>query len=104
MNTKGTSTKADSSIRSMMTRPTPRRVSKRALFRVKVATIMLSMVAFVASLTSIAVYNPGLGANVAAPVQSQQITIVKPGGSDPLRLVPQPPAIVVRPFVRSRGS
>ena len=104
MNTKRTSTKADSSIRLRTTRPTSRRVSKLALFRVKVATVVLSMVAFVASLTGIAIFNPVVENKAAAPVQVQQITIVRPGGSDPLLLVPQPPAAVVRPFVRSRGS
>jgi hypothetical protein len=104
VNTKSTSTKATSSTRSTTISRTSRRVSKLALFRVKVATVVLSMVAFVASLTSIAIYKPGVENKAAAPVQVQQITIVRPSGSDPLLLVPQSPAAVVRPFVRSRGS
>jgi len=88
----------------MMTRRTSKRVSKLALFRVKVATIVLSIVAFVASLVSIAAYNPGIANKAAAPVQAQQITIVKSGGSDLLQLAPAPRVTAVRPLVRSRGS
>ena len=82
MNTKRVSTEAASSIRSTTTRRTSRRPSKLALLRVKVATIVVAVVLFFASLTGIAIYNPGVGNEAAVPVQAQQITIVKPGGSD----------------------
>jgi hypothetical protein len=104
VNAKGTSTKADSLTRSRTTRRTSRRTSKLALFRVKVATIVLSMVTFAASLTGIAVFNPGVSTVAAAPVQAQQITIVKPDSSVPQVLAPQPRVTAVRPLVRSRGS
>ena len=100
MNTKRTSTKAGSSTYSRTTRRAPKRASKLALFRVKVATIVLSMVAFVASLAGIVAFNPGVGKQVAAPVQAAQITIVKPDGSTPLVLAPQPRVTAVRPLVR----
>ena len=104
MNTKRTSTKADSSIRSMTTRRTSRRTSKLALLRVKVATIVVAVVLFFASLTGIAVFNPQAGYEAAVPMRAQQITIVKPGGLDSLLLAPPPRVAAVRPFVRSRGS
>jgi hypothetical protein len=104
MNAKRTSTKVDSSTRLRTTRRPSKRVSKLALFRVKVATIGLSLVAFVASLLSIAAYNPGVAKEAATPVQPQTITIVQSGGSVPLQLAPPPRVNAVRPFVRSRGS
>jgi len=97
-------TKADSPIRSMTTRHASKRVSKAALFRAKVATIALSMVLFVASLTGIAIFNPGVGNQEAVPVQAEQIIIVKPGGLDLRVLAPRPSVTAVRPLTRSRGS
>lgn len=81
-----------------------RRTSKAALLRVKVATVVGAVVLFLASLTGIAVFNPQVGNEAAVPVQSQQIIIVEPGGSDPLLLAPPPRVSAVRPLVRSRGS
>jgi hypothetical protein len=74
------------------------------LFRVKVATITLSIAAFVASLVGIAVYNPGISNEAVAPVQAQQITIAESGGSNLLKLAPPARVTAVRPLVRSRGS
>jgi hypothetical protein len=62
------------------------------------------VILFFASLTGIAIYNPQVGNEAAVPVQAQQITIVKPGGSDSLLLAPPPRVSAVRPLVRSRGS
>jgi hypothetical protein len=104
VNAKRTSTRVDSSTNLRTTRRHSKRVSKLALFRVKVATIGLSLVAFVASLLSIAAYNPGTANTAPAPAQAQTITIVQPGGSVPLQLAPPPRVNAVRPFVRSRGS
>ena len=104
MNTKRTSTMADSSVRSMTTRRTSGRPSKLALLRVKVATIAIAVVLFFTSLTGIAIYNPQVGNEAAVTAQAQQITIVKPGGSDSLQLAPLPRVSAVRPLVRSRGS
>lgn len=103
MDAKRTSTVAASSVRSRTTRRTGKRPSKVALLRVKVATIVMALVLFVASLTGIAIYNPQVGNQAAVPVQSQQITIIRPSGSDSLLLAP-PRVAAVRPFVRSRGS
>jgi len=69
-----------------------------------VATIVVAVVLFFASLTGIAMYNPQVGNGAAVPVRAQQITIIKPGGSDSLLLAPPPRVATVRPFVRSRGS
>jgi hypothetical protein len=104
VNTKRTSTKANPSIHSVTTRRTRRRISKLALFRVKVATIVLSIATFGASLVGIAAYNPGVGSNAALPVQAQQITIAESGSSDLLKLAPPARVTAVRPLVRSRGS
>jgi hypothetical protein len=104
VNTRRTSTKADSLIRLGTTRHTSRRASKRSLFRAKVATIVMSVVLFFGSLASIAIYNPAVDYEAPVPVQAQQITIVKPNGSDSIVLAPQPRVNAVRPFVRSRGS
>ena len=104
MNTKRTSTVADTSIRSTTTRRTSRRPSKLTLFRVKVATIAMAMGLFLASLTGIAIFNPQVGNEAAVTVQAEQITIIKPGGSDSLLLVPPPRVSAVRPLSRSRGS
>ena len=104
MKTKGMNTKAGSSTRSAATRRTPKRPSKLALFRVKVATVVAAVVLFFASLAGIALYNPALANQAAASVPSEQITIVEPSGSRSL-LLPSPPSVTaVRPFVRSRGS
>jgi hypothetical protein len=102
VNTKSTSTMAHSSLRSRTTRR--RRPSKLALLRVKVVTIVTAVVLFFASLTGIAIYNPQVSNAAAVTVQAQQITIVKPGGSDSLLLAPPPRVAAVRPLVRSRGS
>jgi hypothetical protein len=106
VNTKGTSTKADSSTHSGTTRRTPRRPSKLKLFRIKVATIVAAVILFLASLTGIAVYNPGVAAQAPAPtpVPAQRITIVKPDGSHSQVVLPPPRVTAPRPFVRSRGS
>jgi hypothetical protein len=104
VNAKRTSTVADSSIRSTTTRRTSRRPSRLALLRVKVATLVVAVVLFFASLTGIAIYNPQVGNQAVVPVQAQQITIVKPDGSDSLVLPPPPRVSAVRPLVRSRGS
>jgi hypothetical protein len=104
VNTKGTSTTAHSSTRSGATRRTARRPSKLALLRVKVATIVVAVVLFFASLAGIAMYNPGVANAATASVQASQITIVKPGGSDARLLAPPPRVTAVRPLVRSRGS
>jgi len=69
-----------------------------------VATIIAAVVLFLASLTGIAIYNPQVGSQAAVPVETQQITIVKPGGLDSLLLAPPPRVSAVRPLVRSRGS
>ena len=95
---------ADSSVRSGTTRRASRRPSKLALLRVKIATIVMAVLLFFASLTVIAIYNPQVGSEAAMPVRAQQITIVKPGGLDSLLLAPPPRLSAVRPFVRSRGS
>lgn len=100
MSTKRTSTVADSSIHSTTTR----RTSKLALLRVKVATIVAAVVLFLASLTGIAIFNPQVGNEAAVPVRAEQITIIKPGGSDSILLAPPPRVSAVRPLVRSRGS
>jgi hypothetical protein len=100
LNTKRTSTVADSLIRSRTTR----RPSKLALLRVRVATILVAVILFFVSLTGIAIYNPQVGNKAVVPVQAQQITIVKPSGSEFLLLVPPPRVSAVRPLVRSRGS
>jgi hypothetical protein len=86
------------------TRHTRKRPSKLALLRVKVATIALAVLLFFTSLVGIAIYNPGVSTQPAAPVPARQITVVKPGGSDSLVLPPPPHVTAVRPFVRSRGS
>jgi hypothetical protein len=103
VSTKRTSTKADSSTYST-TRRTSRRVSKRALFRAKVATVVMSAVLFAGSLAGIAIYNPAVKNEPSAPVQAQQITVFKPGGSGSFVLSPPPRVTAVRPLVRSRGS
>lgn len=95
---------ADSSIRSTTTRRTCGRPSKLALLRVRLAAIAVAVGLFFASLTGIAVYNPQVGSEAAVPVQAQQITIVKPDGSDSLLLATPPRVTAARPFVRSRGS
>jgi hypothetical protein len=104
VNTKETSAKADSSTRSVATRRASRRPSKLALFRVKVATIVAAVVLFFASLAGIVLYNPGAASQAAAAVQSEQITVVEPGGTRSLQLAPPPRVSAVRPLVRSRGS
>jgi hypothetical protein len=104
VNTKGTKAKAGSSTRSGATRRTPRRPSKLALLRVKVATIVVAVILFFASLVGIALYNPAVASQAVVPVQSEQITIVEPGSSRSLLLAPPPRVSAVRPFVRSRGS
>jgi hypothetical protein len=104
VNTKRTSTVAASSIHSTTTRRASRRPTKLALLRVKVATIVVAVVLFFASLTGIAIYNPQVGNEAAAPAQTEQITIVKPGGSGSLLLALPPRVAAVRPLVRSRGS
>lgn len=103
MNTKRTSTKADSSTYST-TRRTRRRVSKRALFRAKVATVVMSAVLFLGSLAGIAIYNPAVKNEPSAPAQAQQITVFEPTGSSSVVLAPPPRVSAVRPLVRSRGS
>jgi hypothetical protein len=95
---------ADSSIRLTTTRRTSRRPNRLALLRVKLAAIAIAAGLFFASLTGIAIYNPQVGSEAAVPVQAQQITIVKPDGSDSLLLATPPRVAAVRPFVRSRGS
>lgn len=100
MNTNRTSTVADTSVRSKTTRQT----SKLALLRVKVATIVAAVILFLASLAGIAIFNPQVGNEATAAAQTQQITIVKPGGLDSLLLAPPPHVAPVRPFARSRGS
>lgn len=104
MNTKRTSMKADSSIHSTTIRRGVRRPSKLALLRVKVATIVVAVVLFFASLAGIALYNPSVASQASVPVQAQQVTIVEPSGSRSLVLAPPPRITAVRPFVRSRGS
>jgi hypothetical protein len=104
VNTKATSRVADFSIRSTTTRRTSGRPSKLALLRVKVATIGIAVVLFFASLAGIAIYNPQVGNEAAVPVQAQQITVVKPDGSDSLLVAPPPRLSAVRPLVRARGS
>ncbi len=98
---------AHSSTRSATTRRTPKRPSKLQLFRVKVAAVVGALVLFFASLAGIAIYNPGVASQAAAPAQVQQITIVKPStpsGSNSVVLPPPPRVTAVRPFVRTRGS
>jgi hypothetical protein len=102
--TKRTNAKVGSSARSRATRRTSRRPSKLALLRVKVATVVVAVVLFFASLAGIAVYNPGVSNAAAVPAQPQQITIVQPGGSNSRVVVPPPRVNAVRPLVRSRGS
>lgn len=104
MNTKRTSMKADSSTCSRTTRRRAKRTSKLALFRVKVATIILSMALFFGSLTGIAIYNPAINTQAPVPVSAQQITVVEPSGSASVVLAPRPRVTAVRPLVRSRGS
>ena len=61
-------------------------------------------VLFLASLTGIAVYNPGVSTQTAVPTETQHIKVVKPGSSKP-KVVPAAPRVnTLRPFVRSRGS
>jgi hypothetical protein len=81
-----------------------RRVSKLALARVKVATIVGAVVLFLASLTGIAVFNPGLQSSAAVPAQPQQITVVRRDGSQSQLVVPRPSVLAMPPLVRSRGS
>ena len=100
MSKKRTNTKAGSSTHSRTTR----RVSKRQLFRAKVATAVGAAVLFLASLAGIAIYNPQVGNQAAAALQTEQITIVEPSGSRSLLLAPPPRVSAVRPLVRSRGS
>jgi hypothetical protein len=97
-------TKAASSTRSAATRRKPRRASKLALFRVKVATIVVSMFAFIVSLVGIATFNPAVAQTTAAPAPAPQINIVQPSGSKPKVVTPQPRVTLPNPFVRSRGS
>jgi hypothetical protein len=97
VNTQRTSMDAESPIRSATTRRSYRRVSKLAQLRVKVATIVMAVVLFFASLTSIAVYNPGIDSETAVPVTAQQITIVKPEGSNTVVMAPPPSLTAVRP-------
>jgi hypothetical protein len=103
VNMKTTRTKANSSTCST-TRRTRRRVSKRALFRTKVATVVMSAVLFLGSLAGIAIYNPAVKNEPSAPVQAQQITVFEPNGSRSVVLAPPPRVSAVRPLVRSRGS
>jgi hypothetical protein len=100
VNARATSTDLDPTMGSMTTR---RSTTKLALLRAKVATVGLAVALFVATLTGIAVYNPQVSKETAAPLPTQQIIIVEPGGSDSL-LVQPPHVSAVRPFVRSRGS
>jgi hypothetical protein len=87
------------------TRGAYRRTTGRlALLRAKVATIGLAVALFVATLTGIAVYNPQVSKQSAAPLPTQQIIIVEPSGSDSLQLPSPPHVSAVRPFARSRGS
>jgi hypothetical protein len=104
MSTKRTSTKADSSMHSKTTRRTRGRVSKLALARVKVATIVAAVVLFLASVTGIAVFNPGVQSTTAVPAQPQQITVVRRDGSQSQLVVPRPSVLALPPLVRSRGS
>jgi hypothetical protein len=106
VNTKGTNTKVDSSTRSATTRRRPRRPSKLKLLRIKVATIVAAVILFLAGLTGIAVFNPGVAAQAPAstPVPTQHITIVKPNGSHSQVPLPAPSVTARRPLVRSRGS
>jgi hypothetical protein len=104
VNKQRTSSETDPSIRPGTTRRTSRRPSKLVLLRVKVATIGMAVVLFFASLTGIAIYSPGASYEATAPVEAQQITIVKPGGSDTRVLAPPPGVTAVRPLARSRGS
>jgi hypothetical protein len=101
---KANKTKAASSTRSTVTRRKPRRASKLAIFRVKVATIVVSMFAFVVSLVGIATYNPGVAQKTAAPAPTPQIQVLQPNGSKPRVVTPQPRVTLPNPFVRSRGS
>jgi hypothetical protein len=107
---------AVSSTRSGANKRGPKRLSKLALLRVKIATIVAAIVLFFGSLIGIAIYNPGV-AHAQAPVpvqaqqpqQQQQINIVQPGTSNSKNsapvVVPAPPQVNnLRPFVRSRGS
>jgi hypothetical protein len=68
-----------------------------------VATIVMAVALFVATLTGIAIYNPRVAQEAAVPAPTQQIIIVEPGGSGSL-LPPPPHVSAVRPLTRSRGS
>jgi hypothetical protein len=67
-----------------------------------VATIVLAVLLFIASLGSIAVFNPGVGSRAALD-QAQQITVVQPGRSQSL-LLPPPRVTAMQPLLRTRGS
>jgi len=87
-----------------MTRNASRRVSKLDLLRVKLATVVVAIVLFFASLKIITVYNPGVSTEASVPVPTAQITIVKPDGSDSRVFTPRSRVRAVRPLTRSRGS
>ncbi|MFN2292484.1 MAG: hypothetical protein ACK2UC_14930 [Anaerolineae bacterium] len=89
---------------SKTTRRGARRVSKVALARVKLATIVAAVVLFLGSLTGIAVFNPGVQSAAAVPAQPQQIIVVRRDGSQSQLVVPRPNVLAVPPLVRSRGS
>jgi hypothetical protein len=69
-----------------------------------VATIIVAVVLFFASLAGIAIYNPGVSNAAAVLAEPQQITIVQPGGSNSRVVAPPPRVNAVRPLARSRGS
>jgi negative regulator of sigma E activity len=97
-------TKAASSTRSAATRRKPRRASKLAIFRVKVATVAVSMFAFAVSLVGVATYNPAVAQKPADLAPTPQINVVQLNGSKPRVVTPQPRVTLPNPFVRSRGS
>jgi len=84
------------------------RPTKTNLFRVKVMAVVLSGVAFVASLTGVALTNPATqltSAPIVQQVASRQpsATLSQPGiGS--LTLPTRPQALNIRPLTRTRGS
>ncbi len=84
------------------------RPTKTNLFRVKVMAIVLSGVAFVGSLTGVALTNPATRLT-SAPI-GEQIAILQPSatlsqpGSGSLTLPTRPQTLNIRPLTRTRAS
>jgi hypothetical protein len=102
--------RADSLTRSA-NKPAPKarkRFDKATLGRIKLATIVLSIIAFIGSLVSIIQFNPGVKGRAAAPGQVQPITIVSPNNPSlqvvPFQSQPQFQTPFLQPFGRTRGS